>query len=480
MRIDLPPGLSPDEADARAREVAGIVMDRPETKSVVQSVNGDLTGATYFISLVERKEREISQQDYEGELRKSVGKVPGIRARFGGGWGSGGLSINLTSDDPDALAAATQRVMNEMRKKPWAVDLRSSADLTRPELHIIPKREEAARLGVSIAEIANASRLATTGDIELNLAKFNAGERQIPILVRLARENRADIEAIGALRVNTATGETVPLSAVADIQFGGGEARITREDRQRVVTISSGLAPGKQLGPALEELQKEDFYKNPGPGVKVKPDGDAEELGDMFSQFAGAIGLGILLIYCVLVLLFKDFLHPITILSVILLAPAGAFIALGLVKEPLSLPVMIGLLMLIGIVIKNSILLVDFVIEAQHRGVPRHEALIDAARKRSRPIIMTTIAMIAGMIPAAMTTAGAGAFRHGMAIAVIGGLTLSTVLSLIFVPAVYTLIDDLDQKIKRFFSKVPTVTSEDKAIALKEEVERRASQAAAE
>ncbi|MCE2890579.1 MAG: efflux RND transporter permease subunit [Hyphomonadaceae bacterium] len=480
MRIDLPPGLSPDEADARAREVAGIVMDRPETKSVVQSVNGDLTGATYFISLVDRKKRDISQQDYEGELRKSVGKVPGIRARFGGGWGSGGLSINLTSDDPDALAAATQRVMSEMRKKSWAVDLRSSADLTRPELHILPKREEAARLGVSIAEIATASRLATTGDIELNLAKFNAGERQIPILVRLARENRADIEAIGALRVNTGTGDTVPLSAVADIQFGGGEARITREDRQRVVTISSGLAAGKQLGPALEELQKEDFYKNPGPGVKVKPDGDAEELGDMFGQFGGAIGLGVLLIYCVLVLLFKDFLHPITILSVILLAPAGAFIALGLVKEPLSLPVMIGLLMLIGIVIKNSILLVDFVIEAQHRGVPRHEALIDAARKRSRPIIMTTIAMIAGMVPAAMTTAGAGAFRHGMAIAVIGGLTLSTVLSLIFVPAVYTLIDDLDQKIKRFFSKVPTVTSEDKAIALKEEVERRASQAAAE
>ena len=166
--------------------------------------------------------------------------------------------------------------------------------------------------------------------------------------------------------------------------------------------------------------------------------------------------------------------------SVILLAPAGAFIALGLVKEPLSLPVMIGLLMLIGIVIKNSILLVDFAIESQHAGVPRLEALIDAVRKRSRPIIMTTIAMIAGMVPAAMTTAGAGAFRHGMAIAVIGGLSLSTILSLIFVPAIYTLIDDLDQWVKSLFARVPTVTNEDKAIALKEEVERRASQAAAQ
>jgi HAE1 family hydrophobic/amphiphilic exporter-1 len=299
-------------------------------------------------------------------------------------------------------------------------------------------------------------------------------------LVRLARENRADLESIASLRVNTASGDTVPLSAVAEINFGGGEARISREDRQRVVSISSGLAPGYQLGPIFDELKKSDFYKNPGPGVKVKPDGDAEELGDLFGQFFGAIGFGILLIYCVLVLLFRDFLHPLTILSVILLAPAGAFIALGLVQEPMSLPVMIGLLMLIGIVIKNSILLVDFVIEAQHKGVPRHEALIDAAKKRSRPIVMTTIAMIAGMIPAAMTTAGAGAFRHGMAIAVIGGLSLSTVLSLIFVPAVYTLIDDLDQKVKRFFSKVPTVTREERAIALKEEVERRASQAAAE
>jgi HAE1 family hydrophobic/amphiphilic exporter-1 len=480
MRIDLPPGLSPDEADARARQVAGIILNRPETKSVVQSVSGDLTGSVYFISLVDRKEREISQQDYESALRGEVARIPGIRARFGGGWGSGGLSINLTSDDPDALAAATTRVMAEMRKKAWAVDLRSTADLTRPELHIRPKREEAARLGVSIADIATAARLATTGDIELNLAKFNAGERQVPILVRLSRENRADLEAINALRVPTAGGMTVPLEAVAEVTFGGGEARIIRQDRQRVVTISAGLAPGKQLGPALEELKAEDFYKNPGPGVTVKPDGDAEELGEIAGQFLNAIGLGVLLIYCVLVLLFKDFLHPITIISVILLAPAGAFIALWMVQEPLSLPVWIGLLMLIGIVIKNSILLVDFAIEAQHKGTPRHEALIEAAKKRSRPIVMTTIAMIAGMVPAALTTSGAGAFRHGMAIAVIGGLTLSTVLSLVFVPAVYTLVDDLDQRIKRFFARVPTVTNEDMAIARKEEMIRRASQQAAE
>ena len=209
--------------------------------------------------------------------------------------------------------------------------------------------------------------------------------------------------------------------------------------------------------------------------------GDAEELGDMFGQFLRAILLGILLIYCVLVLLFRDFLQPISMLLVIMLAPAGAFLALGLVQEPLSLPVMIGLLMLIGIVIKNSILLVDFAIEAERmHGLSRHEAIMDAVRKRSRPVVMTTIAMIAGMVPAAMTTAGAGAFRHGMAIAVIGGLAVSTVLSLVFVPAMYTLIDDLSRFIKGLFKDVATVTPDEKSSALREEIQRRASQAAAE
>ena len=480
-RIDLPPGISPAEADARARQVGQLILEQHGTKSVVQFVSGDLTGATYWISLVDRKERDIDQKTYQDELRGQIAELPGIRARFGGGWGSNSVGINLVSDDPVALAAASDRVMAEMRKKTWAVDLRSSADLTRPELHIRPRQEEAARLGVTAADIASAARLATDGDIDLNLPKFNAGERQVPILVRLDQTTRADVEAIRALRVRTQFGETVPLEAVADVTFGGGESRIFREDRQRVVTISASLSGGKQLGPAIAEISQEDWYKNPGPGVRVKPDGDAEELQDMFGQFGQAIGLGILLIYCVLVLLFRDFLHPLTILSVILLAPAGAFLALGLVQEPLSLPVMIGLLMLIGIVIKNSILLVDFAIEAEKvHGLERHAAIMDAARKRSRPIVMTTIAMIAGMVPAAMTTAGAGAFRHGMAIAVIGGLAVSTVLSLVFVPAVYTLIDDLDRAIKKLFKGVTVVTPEEKAVAIRAEIQRRASQAAAE
>jgi hydrophobic/amphiphilic exporter-1 (mainly G- bacteria), HAE1 family len=480
-RIDLPPGISPREADARARQVAQIVLDQHGTKSVVQFVSRDLTGATFFISLTDRKDREIDQKTYQQQIREKIGQLPGIRARFGGGWGSNSVEINLVSDDQEALAAAADRVLAEMRKKTWAVDLRSSADLTRPELHISPRREEAARLGVSVSDSATAARLATDGDIDLNLAKFNAGERQIPILVRLDQSTRADLEAIKSLRVRTQFGDTVPLDAVAEVSFGGGESRIFREDRQRVVTISAGLTGGMQLGTAMEEVSAEAWYKNPGPGVQVQRSGDAEELTDMFAQFGNAIGLGVLLIYCVLVLLFRDFLHPLTIVSVILLAPAGAFMALGLVQEPLSLPVMIGLLMLIGIVIKNSILLVDFAIEAERvHGLNRHDAIMDAVRKRSRPVVMTTIAMIAGMVPAAITTAGAGAFRHGMAIAVIGGLTLSTALSLVFVPAVYTLVDDLDRAIKGLFKGVATATPEDKAIAIREEIQRRASQAPAE
>jgi HAE1 family hydrophobic/amphiphilic exporter-1 len=478
ISIDLPPGLTPMEADKKAREVSAIILDQEGTKHVVQSTRGDLTGSRFFITMTDRKERSVTKKQYEAALRSKISQIPGIRSQFGGGFGGGGVSISLVSNDPKALDAASKRIMTEMRKFKWAVDLKSSADLTKPELHIIPRREEAARLGVNVATIASAIRVATDGDVQTNLPKFNAGDRQIPILVRLARENRADIETIKSLRVATSTGTSVPLSAVADVEYGGGQARVNRENRQRVVTISSGLGTdesGKQmqLGPAFEKIKKQDWYKNPGPGVSVKDSGDAEDLADMMSQFLGAILLGIFLVYCVLVLLFKDFLQPITIVSVILLAPAGAFLGLFLVQAPLSITSFIGLLMLIGIATKNSILLVDFAVESIAKGMPRHDALIDAALKRSRPIIMTSIAMIAGMMPNALTSAGPGAFRQGMAIAVIGGLTLSTALSLIFVPAVYTIVDDFDHWIRKFFKGISTVTEEDKVQGLREEAERK-------
>lgn len=479
MSVDLPPGLSPNEADQRAREVAQVALDRPETKTIVQSVKGDLTGANFFISMADRKDRTISQTEYKDVLRKEIAKIPGVRAGFGGGWGSNSVDINITSDDPSTLEVASARMVTELRKYPWAVDIKSTADLTRPEIHIRPRSEEAARLGVSLADIATAARIGTSGDIDLNLAKFNAGERQIPILVRLSRDNRGDIEALKSMRVMTSSGQLVPLEAVAEIGFGGGEARVFRENRERIVTISANLN-GIESGEAYKIVKAASWYKNPGQGVVVRQsEGDAEQ-ADIAAQFGIALITGILLIYCVLVLLFKDFIMPLTLVSVFFLSPAGAILALRITNTPFSIPVFIGLLMLFGIAVKNSILLVDFIIEAQHAGVPRHVAIMDAARKRSRPIVMTTIAMIAGMVPAALATSGPGAFRHGMAVAVIGGLALSTVLSLVFVPAVYTIMDDLDQWVKGWFKAVPTVTSEDRAVANKEDVERRASRAAAE
>jgi HAE1 family hydrophobic/amphiphilic exporter-1 len=479
MSVDLPPGISSREADKRAREVGMAALSRPETKTIVQSVRGDLTGANFFISMVERDEREISQKEFQNQLRQEIAKIPGVRASFGGGWGANAVSINITSDDTSKLDAASARMVAEMRKYDWAVDIKSTADLTRPEIHIRPRSEEASRLGVSLAEIAMAARIGTSGDIDLNLAKFNAGERQIPILVRLSRDNRSDLEAIKSLRVMTASGQLVPLEAVAEIGFGGGEASVFRENRERIVSITANLN-GIETGDAYKIVKAASWYQNPGEGIIIRQsDGDAD-LADIMGQFLTALVTGALLIYCVLVLLFKDFLLPFTLVSVLFLSPAGAILALRLTDTPFSIPVFIGLLMLFGIAVKNSILLVDFIIEAQHEGVPRHTAIMEAARKRSRPIIMTSIAMIAGMVPAALSTAGAGAFRHGMAVAVIGGLALSTVLSLVFVPAVYSIIDDFDQWVKGFFKSVPTVTNEDRAIAIKEDVERRASRAAAE
>ncbi|NJR20075.1 MAG: efflux RND transporter permease subunit [Hyphomonadaceae bacterium] len=207
-----------------------------------------------------RNERELTQKEYENALRTEIAKLPGIRAGFGGGWGANAVQVNITSEDPAKLEAASQRMVNEMRKYPWAVDIKSTADLTRPEVHIRPRPEEAARLGVSLADIATAARIGTSGDIDLNLAKFNAGERQIPILVRLSRDNRGDIESLRALRVMTSSGQLVPLESVAEISFGGGEAGVTRENRERIVSISANLN-GIESGKAYEIIKAAQWYK---------------------------------------------------------------------------------------------------------------------------------------------------------------------------------------------------------------------------
>ena len=297
--------------------------------------------------------------------------------------------------------------------------------------------------GAELLQSASTLRVATIGDVDANLATFNAGERQLPITVRMKESVRDDLFQMANLRIPTNTGKSVPLGTVADVSFAEGPGEIKRDDRKQLITVEADLAAGVPLGDALEAINALPSALDMPDGTESQRAGDAEVMGDVFESFGLAMGAGIMLVYVVLVLLFSSFVTPITILLSLPLAVGGAIFALFVTNNAIGLSVVIGFLMLMGIVTKNAIMLVEFALEAMKEGVPKADAMIDAGHKRARPIIMTTIAMTAGMVPSALAVGTGGEFRAPMAIAVIGGLLVSTLLSLLFVPSLFSVVNSL-------------------------------------
>ncbi|WP_372619243.1 efflux RND transporter permease subunit [Falsiroseomonas sp.] len=460
LAIELAPGVTLAETEAVVQEATRIIKARPEVASVFASLGTRATGgqgpalgsttregeprmANLTITLVPAAERRLRQQQVEALLRPELERIPGIRVRFGADGQSGAkLSVTLVSEDAEALSRAVQELEQQMRGIPQLAGARSTASLSRPELLIIPREARAAELGVSPAAIATTARIATTGDVAQNLARFNLPGRQIPIRVMLDQQARGEIEELRALRVEGRNGMPVPLDAVAEIRHGAGPSQIERLDRVRKATVEAELG-GLPLGEATRLAAELPIMRNLPQGVRERSTGDAEIMAELFGSFTIALATGIGLVYLVLVLLFGGVLQPLTIMSALPLSLGGALMALLLAQKALGISAVIGVLMLMGIVAKNSILLVEYAIEARLAGFDRRTALIEAARKRARPIVMTTIAMTAGM---AHIAAGVGAdseFRAPMALVVIGGLVTSTLLSLVVVPVIYTMMDDV-------------------------------------
>ncbi|NDE01354.1 MAG: efflux RND transporter permease subunit [Gammaproteobacteria bacterium] len=443
VKIELPPGVQLEQTARVSAQVTALIAAQPEVTDVIESIGGgDVSGAEIYVSLVPRQQREVSQKQWEDRLSPQFAAIPDARVSFVGGEAGGGRAITLylTGEDPLKLDAAAQRAVAAMRGLRELRDPRVAGDLPRPEVLVTPRLDLAAELGVSVAAISQTIRIATLGDLPQNAAKFSLAERQVPIRVSLLEDARRDLATLENLPVRTSSGTTVPLKAVADISFGQGPSMIRRYNQSRRIVLEADLATGYELGPALERVNNLPEIKNLPEGIRLVQVGQAEFIQELFSNFLLAIVAGVLLVFAVLVLLFARVFQPITILAALPLSVGGAVLALMLTGKPFSMPVVIGFLMLMGIVGKNSILLVDFAIEEMRAGKERTEALIEAGHKRARPIIMTTVAMVAGMMPVALSTAGGG-FRSSMGIAVIGGLITSTVLTLVIVPAVFSLID---------------------------------------
>jgi len=395
------------------------------------------------LSTTHRDDRNESLGEIEMQLRDKMANIPG--ARFNVGRMDTGVKMQLVlrSEDPVALSATARTVERELRGLRGVGNVSSSASLVRPEIIVRPDFARAADLGVTAATIGETVRVATAGDYDTNLTKLNLSERQVPVRVKLPDAVRADLDAIARLTVPGKNGPVL-LGNVASITMESGPAQIDRLNRSRNVVFDVELG-NRTLGDLNTEARALPSMRNLPPAVKIAELGDTQEMQALFASFGIAMTIGVLCIYGVLVLLFRDFLQPVTILAALPLSIGGAFIALLITGKALSMPTMIGLIMLMGIVTKNSILLVDYAVIAREAGMSRFDALVDACHKRSRPIVMTTLAMGMGMLPLALGWSADPSFRSPMAVAVIGGLITSTLLSLLVVPVVYTLIDDLEQ-----------------------------------
>ncbi len=456
VTLTLPPGSTLKETTALAEQARQLVTRNPHVKLVYTAIGGGAAGADPFapqgaasvtkavltINMTPRKDRPgVSKQDIEGELRKLVDELPGARVKVGFGGSSEKYILVLASENGTALADHAKVVERELRSIPGIGNVVSTSSLVRPELIVRPDADRAADLGVTTAAIADTLRVATSGDYDQSLAKLNLSQRQVPIVVRLPAEARADLELLGRLPVPGARGP-VPLSSVATLEMASGPAQIDRYDRQRNINFEIELN-GVPLGEVERLAQALPSLQQLPPGVMQTTVGDAEAMAELFQSFSLAMLTGVLCIYIVLVLLFKDFIQPVTILAALVLSIPGAFLALFVTHTALSMPSMIGLIMLMGIATKNSILLVDYVVLARRdHGLSRWDAVLDACHKRARPIIMTTIAMGAGMMPIALGLGVDPSFRAPMAIVVIGGLITSTFLSLLVIPVVFTYVDD--------------------------------------
>jgi multidrug efflux pump subunit AcrB len=408
--------------------------------------------AVLTLTAVHRNERKGGMDVIETQLRERLDKIAGAKFAVGPQDTGVKMIMVLRSDDPQVLTETARQVEREMRTLKGVGNVSSSASLVRPEIIVRPDFAKAADLGVTAAAIGETVRVATAGDYDLALTKMNLTERQVPIRVKRPDAVRADLAAIERLTVPGKNGP-VMLSNVATVTMESGPAQIDRLNRSRNVQLEVELS-GRSLGEVNEEARALPAMKNLPPSVKIAELGDAQEMEALFASFGVAMAIGVLCIYGVLVLLFKDFMQPMTILLALPLSIGGAFVALLVTGKALSMPSMIGLIMLMGIVTKNSILLVDYAILARRDGMARFEALVDACHKRSRPILMTTIAMGAGMMPLALGWGADPSFRSPMAIAVIGGLITSTLLSLLVVPAGFTIVDDFEQFMKRQIAKM--------------------------
>jgi multidrug efflux pump subunit AcrB len=456
VNITMPPGTTLKQTESVTDRVAALVQKDPSVERVFERINV----GTGRVNIVLKKDRKVTSTEFERAMAPSLSAFPDARVSFmsqnGGGPDNDArdIMLYLGGDDPVQLDEVANRIAKEMGTVPGLRAPRVGSNLAQPEITIKPHFDLAADLGVTTAALSQTIRIATLGDIEQNSAKFSLSDRQVPIQVSLSENARRDIQTLENLPVPTSNGSSVPLKAVADVGFGSGPTTINRSNQLRRLTIGADLAPGYVEGDVWAKIYELPSFKNLPQGVQKMNLGNQKWQAELLFNFAIALISGVLLVFAVLVLLYRRFLAPFVNMGSLLLAPLGAAVALHIAGQPVSLFVLIGILMLFGIVAKNSILLVDFAVEMMNHGMKKNDAIWEAGHKRAQPIVMTTVAMVAGMLPTAISISGDNSWRAPMGITVIGGLIFSTLLTLLLVPSYFSIAISIESRIGRLFHRL--------------------------
>jgi multidrug efflux pump subunit AcrB len=454
--VTLPPGSTLKQTETAVDRVAAIISKDPSVERVFERINV----GSGRVNIVLKKDRKVTSTEFERALSPALAAFPDARVSFQSQNGGGpdpdsrDIMLFLGGDDPAKLTAVANEIAKQMEGVPGLRAPRVGSQLAQPEITIKPRFDLAADLGVTTASLSQTIRIATLGDIEQNSAKFSLSDRQVPIQVSLPDNAKRDIETLENLPVPTASGTSVPLRSVAEIGFGSGPTTINRSNQLRRLAIGADLAPGVVEGDVWAKVNALPAMQHLPQGVQKMNLGNQKWQSELLFNFAVALIAGVLLVFAVLVLLYRRFLAPFVNMGSLILAPLGAAVALHIAGQPVSLFVLIGILMLFGIVAKNSILLVDFAVEMMNHGMEKNAAIWEAGHKRAQPIVMTTVAMVAGMLPTAISISGDNSWRAPMGITVMGGLIFSTVLTLLLVPSYFSIAISFESRLAKLFHRL--------------------------
>lgn len=448
--ILMPPGTPLDATNAEAARIEGILRELPDIEDVFVIVGGQ--GTPERASFTAKLHEARAYNRVERELRDKLAGAPGLAFSAGGfaGGGSGvtGRTIQLnlqTNGSPQDLVVASDQIMAAIKDVPGLVDLGQSFQPGKPELHIDVDRERAARLGLSTAAVGATVRTLVNGE---TASRYREPGREADIVVRLRPEDRSRLQDILDLSLTTATGQSVPLRNVATLSNASGPSALERLNRQSKITVGANILGRAQQSVADDVQARVDRLKLPD-GVVVVFGGQVKQFNESFSALLVSLLLSVLFVYMVLASQFGSFTQPIVMMLALPLSLLGAFLALLFTGTAFDLTAMIGIIMLFGLVTKNSILLVDFANRLRRQGVPRDQAMLIAGPIRLRPVLMTSLSLILGSLPVALGLGTGGSFRQPLALVVIGGLITSTILTLLLVPTAYALLDIVQTRLKR-------------------------------